>query len=127
MVDVVASIMIRDVITCDANDSVQKIATMMRDKGFGSLIVTEKDSPVGIVTERDLVQNVLSENLDASKVKIKKVMSSPLKSVDSRSTIEAAGQFMRENKIKKLPIIDKGKLVGLITQTDIVRYYEVLH
>ena len=125
MVDVVASIMIRDVITCDANDSVQEAANIMKDNGIGSLIITEKNNPAGIVTERDLVQKVLSKNLDASKTKIKKIMSFPLKSITSRETIEYASQYMREHKIKKLPVIDDGELIGIITQTDIVRYYQV--
>ena len=125
MVDVVASIMIRDVITCDANDSVQEAANIMKDNGIGSLIITEKSNPAGIVTERDLVQKVLSKNLDASKTKIKKIMSFPLKSITSRETIEYASQYMREHKIKKLPVIDDGELIGIITQTDIVRYYQV--
>jgi signal-transduction protein with cAMP-binding, CBS, and nucleotidyltransferase domain len=83
----------------------------------------ENKKPVGIMTERDLLKRVLSKSKQLGKKKVTEVMSENLVSVSPQIEIEEAARLMYEKKIKKLPVIEKGKLLGLVTLTDILRIH----
>ncbi len=123
MVDLVKDIMTSKVITCDIKDSVQDAAKKMRDNFISCLLVMKNKSPVGIITERDIVYRLVSKNLESGKVKVKEVMSSPLKSVAPEENVYYASRLMISNHIKKLPVIKHGRLFGIITQTDLTNYF----
>ena len=95
---------------------------LMQEKHLHNLIVMNKDEPIGIVTERDLVRKVLGENKDPTKLQIHEVMSSPLITISPEEDIQEAAKIMVEKDIRRLPVIERNKLVGLVTVSDITKY-----
>ncbi|MCX8153137.1 MAG: CBS domain-containing protein [Candidatus Bathyarchaeota archaeon] len=117
----VKDIMTEDVVTVDEHASVKEAAEAMNQHEIGCVIVVRKGEAVGILTERDLLKHVIVEGKDANATKVKEIMSSPLEVVSSDTSLEDAVQLMFKKKIKKLPVIREGKLLGLVSLTDIVR------
>jgi len=113
--------MVDEVITTDKDATVKDAVELMNKYEIGCLVVLENGKPVGIITERDLLKRVLAKSKDPSNTKVMEIMSKPLLSVTPNVEIEDAAKLMIQNKIKKLPIIEKGKLLGLVTLTDILR------
>jgi len=118
----VEDVMVEEVITVEADVPVMEAVKLMNVHEIGCLIVTKSGKPIGILTERDLLKRVLAESRDPEKTEICEVMSAPLMFVDPKIDIEDAVRFMFKVKIKKLPIVKRGKLLGLVTLTDLVRF-----
>lgn len=117
----VRSIMTTPVITIDVNSPVREAAKIMAEKRIGCIVVAEKEKPVGIATERDLLQRVVAKGLDASKVQMKKIMSQPLITVKGDVPIYRAARIMEKNKIRRLLVIENGEFTGIVTQRDLLR------
>jgi CBS domain-containing protein len=115
-------VMVREVITIDENASVKEAADIMNQFEIGSIIATRKGKAVGIITERDLLKRIVAEGKNAKKTRVKDIMSSPLVVITPNTDLEEAARLMFEKKIKKLPVIDQNRLVGLVSLTDIARY-----
>ena len=94
-------------------------AGIMGEKHIGSLIVTKYDTPVGIVTERDLLSKVLALGKDLKEEKVEAVMSYPLITIGPTAKIKEAAQMMIQKKA--LAVFDCGKLVGIVTASDLIR------
>ncbi len=118
----VEDVMVKEVVTVDANKTVKDAADIMNRYEIGCLIVVRRGKAVGILTERDLLKRVLSETRDPATTRIKEIMSKPLIVVESDTEMEDAARLMFKMKIKKLPIIQQGKLSGLVTLTDLARF-----
>ncbi len=116
----VSDIMRRDVVTCNEEETLDIVSRKMFEKGVGSIIVTKEGKPVGIITERDICYKVVSRNLIPSNIRAKDVMSKPLISINSKSDIYEAIKIMKENNIRRLPVIDGDKLLGIITERDLL-------
>ena len=114
-------IMIRKVITTTKDSTVEEAVKLMNEHEIGCLIVTEKNKAVGILTERDLLKRILAKSENLKRTKVGEVMSAPLVSVEPGVQIGDASKLMFEKNIKKMPIIRKGELLGLVTLTDILR------
>jgi CBS domain-containing protein len=114
--------MVREVITIDENLTVKEAAEVMNKFEIGCLIAVRKGKAIGIITERDLLKRVVAEARDANKTKVKDVMSSPLVVVEPSTDLEEAIRLMFQMKIKKLPVVDGKRLVGLVSLTDIARF-----
>ena len=110
----------KNVISIDSSMTVKDAATMMDDTNVGCVVITRGNAPIGIVTERDFVKRIVSQEMDLA-TPLADVMSFPLITVDSEDTIWDAAEIMKKNKIHKVPVQDDGKLVGIITTTDIVK------
>jgi len=115
----VRDIMTTWVATADPERSVRDAATIMAKARTGSLIIISKGKPVGIVTEGD-ISRALSEGANPDKVPIKKIMSKRLITVPADKRVEEAAKLMAEKQVKKLPVVEGGTLIGIVTQTDIV-------
>ena len=118
----VEDVMIKDVITVDASLTVKEAAQIMNKFEIGCLLALKDGKAIGILTERDLLKRVVAESRDAKKTKVTEVMSAPLIVVEPDMELEDAAKLMFEMKIKKLPVVDGKRLVGLITLTDIARF-----
>jgi CBS domain-containing protein len=118
----VEDVMVEDVVTVEADANVKRAVELMNKYEIGCLIVTKRGNPVGIVTERDMLTRVLAESLSPEKTKIADVMSRPLIVADPHMDIEQAARLMFKMKVKKLPVVSNGKLVGLVTLTDLARF-----
>lgn len=112
-------LMSSNVVTIDSEASVKDAASKMAQQEIGSLVVTERDKPVGIVTERDLLSRVLALGRNAEATQIRMVMSKPLICGRPDMDIVEAARFMVSRGIKKLPITHEGRLIGILTLTDL--------
>lgn len=115
-----SQIMTNDVLTIESSAQVIEAARKMDEKKIGCVIITEKGSPVGIVTERDIV-SLVAHNDKPISTPVRAIMSTPLVSVSSESTVWELAEEMKLKKIHKMPIMDKNKLVGIVTTADITR------
>jgi len=115
----VKEIMNTDVKTINLNSNVREAAELMSKSNIGGLIVVEDSKLVGIVTERDVMKKVVALNKSATKTKVKAVMTKKVIMIDPDKDVEEAAEIMLERKIKKLPIVYKNKLIGILTATDI--------
>lgn len=118
----VIDVMIEAVITVEEDATVKKAADIMNKHEIGCLIVTKREKAVGIVTERDMLARVLAESRNPEKTKVKDIMSRPLVVANPDMDIDEAAKLMFKMKLKKLPVVSNGKLVGLVTLTDLARF-----
>jgi CBS domain-containing protein len=116
----VKHIMSQDVVTITPEASMAEAAGIMGEKHIGSLIVTKYETPVGIVTERDLLSKVLALGKNPTEEKVEAVMSYPLITIGLTAKIKEAARIMIQKK-GRLAVFDKGKLVGVLTASDLVR------
>lgn len=118
----VADIMTREVVTTEASKTVIDAAKVMAAQGVGCLLVVNPaKKAVGIITERDLVSRVLAESFDPTKILVTDVMTTPLWTVSSDLSLAKAAEVMVRYKVRRLPVVDEGVLVGIITVTDLAR------
>jgi CBS domain-containing protein len=119
-------IMTKTIFTINPEASMYQAAKIMGEKHVGSLIVKKYDTPVGIVTERDLLTKVLALEKNLRTQKVENLMSYPLVSISSTTKIKEAAQTMI-NKKGRLAVFDSGKLVGIITASDLIRSLPEIH
>ncbi len=113
-------LMSQDIVTTAPEISLDEAARIMGEKHVGSLIVVNYKTPVGIVTERDLLSKVLAFGLFLKDEKVKEVMSFPLAGVSLTATIKEVAQLMTIKK-GRLAVFDAGMLVGIITASDLIK------
>lgn len=118
----VRSIMTKDVITIDISRGATEAARLMTDRHISSVIIIDKEQPVGIITERDFVKKICAKELEISKVKVGDIMSRILTYADPDTSIDVAIQRMLNHNIRRLPILTEGKVIGIITVTDLAKH-----
>ena len=118
----VRDIMTKEVITIDINQGVVEAAQIMADKHISSVVVVDKEQPIGIITERDFVKKICSKELEISKVKVSEVMYRIRTYADPETSIDVAIQRMLNHNIRRLPILSEGKVIGIITVTDLAKH-----
>jgi CBS domain-containing protein len=126
MADVVRDIMTKDIVTIDEGETALEAARIMSQRGISSLIVVKDGVPKGIITERDFVKKVCAKQLEASEIKIGTLMSRIRTVADPDTPIQVAVQRMANQGIRRLPIIQEGKVVGIVTVTDLARYLRTI-
>jgi CBS domain-containing protein len=92
----------------------------MNERGIGSVVVTDDNGVVGIFTERDMVRRVVAKQRDPLTTTVREVMSSPVVTCPPNTLLNDCGIVMTEKEIRRLPISDDGKLVGMITSRDLI-------
>jgi CBS domain-containing protein len=115
----VKDVMNKNVVVAKDSATVREASRVMKNYDIGSLVVLRGTEIIGIVTERDIVNSVASSK-DSDVTEIKDVMSKKVITVSPEQTIEEAVDMMVEHKIKKLPVVESGKIKGIITASDIV-------
>ncbi|MBT3579825.1 MAG: CBS domain-containing protein [Nitrosopumilus sp.] len=115
----VGDIMTKALISVNTKTTVFQVAKMMEQGGIGAVIVKKDDHLVGIITDRDYATKIVSHNI-SSDTPVEEIMSSPLITINFDESISAAAQRMTSKKIRKLGVTDNGKVIGLITSTDLV-------
>ena len=112
------------VLTLPISATVKQAAQLLKKARVGSIIITDNGKAVGIITERDIVNSVVAEDKDASKTALKSVMSRPLKVISASHSIQDAALALKENKLKRLPVVDKkGQMVGIVSEGDLLRVF----
>ncbi len=117
----VRDFMTKNVITIDAQKTVFEAAQLMSQKGTGDLVVMDGKTPVGIVTERDFVRRVIAKRKPLD-TKISEIMTTPLWTIYVDASLKEASRKMVSKRIRRLPVIENNKLVGIITATDFARH-----
>jgi len=123
----VKDVMVTNLITIEADDTVKKAAELMDKHDIGCLIVVSCGNPIGIVTERDMLQRIMLQKRDIAKTRVGNIMSAPLIATTPETDIRDAVRLMNERRIKKLPVVQEGELIGLVSLTDVMRslaYFE---
>ena len=117
----VRDVMSSPVVTMNEDEWSNKVAAAMDRGDLGAIIVTnEEGKSIGIITERDLVIRVLSKNLKPDSVKAKEIMTTPLVTIEPEATITEAARRMNRLDIRRLGVIYKGNLVGIISSKDVL-------
>lgn len=126
----VGDIMTKKVVVVPYGASVSEVARLMKRHGIGSVIVVEDKSgkhAKGIITERDIVHKILATKRDPYKIPVEEIMSKPLRVVRPDTTIEDAAKAMRENKVKRLPVVNENnELIGVLSEGDIMKIFPVV-
>ncbi|MEA2090609.1 MAG: CBS domain-containing protein [Thermoproteota archaeon] len=117
----VRDIMTKNVKTARRDFTIREVVRKMNKFNIGSVVIVQEKRPVGIITERDILRKIVEPGLDPTMMKAGEVMSSPLILIDKETSVEEAARLMAKRGIKKLPIVQDEKLVGIITSMDIVR------
>lgn len=105
--------------------SVYDAIVLMVDANVGSLLVLEEGEPVGIVTERDYLRRVALTERTARAMRIREVMSAPVVSVTSDTTVDECMEIMTERRFRHLPVLDDGELAGIVSIGDVVKFKTV--
>lgn len=121
----VKEIMSNSVVSVDSSVAATDAAKMMEDADVGAIAVLENGSPVGIVTDRDFAIKIAAHSYPLD-TPIRRMMSSPLISIDPNSDLWTASDLMSSRNVRKLPVIDDDRIVGIITSSDLVKYFASL-
>jgi CBS domain-containing protein len=116
----VGNIARREFVTIDEEASVESAAALMRDRNLGSLIVTRKGLPVGIVTERDMLRKILADARDPRSVRVDAIMTSSLVTIEHDQPLSQAIDLMNRRRLRRMLVTENGKLVGIFTQRDVL-------
>lgn len=126
----VKDFMTTGVIHVSSDDTVQKAIEVMTERNISCVVVVESESssrPVGLITERDLIKRVLKQGKSPKTLKAKDVMTNSLVTISEEATLEEAMRTIEGMKIRRLPVINSSGVIGLITQTDIVKETYSIH
>jgi len=107
-------------ITVERDMDVQTAARIMRDRGIGSLFVTNGKEIVGILTDTDMVRRVVAAGADTQKTTVEQIMSAPILTIEENKTVLDANDLMAQTHIRHLGVTQDGKLVGMISVRDLV-------
>ena len=116
----VRDVMSKDVRVVRPDTTVREVVATMNKFDIGSIIVVQGDRPVGIITERDILRRLVEPCLAPETLTARQVMTSPVQTITENASIEEAAKLMAKKRVKRLPVMNDGKLVGIITFSDIV-------
>jgi len=109
-----------DPLIIDADESLLEAAKAMRDRGLGNFLVSVRGELKGIVTERDILNRVAADNLLASSILVRKIMTSPMISITADTPLTDAVKLMAKHRIRTLFVTDNGKPLGILNMRSIV-------
>lgn len=126
----VGDIMTKTVIVVPFGKPLSEVTKLMKKHAIGSVIVVDDKAgkhAKGIITERDIIHKILARGGDPYKTPVEKVMASPLRVVKAETTIEDAAHAMRENRVKRLPVVNQNnELIGILSEGDIMRIFPIV-
>ena len=117
----VKQIMSNSVVSVDSSITATDAAKMMEDTGVGAIVVLDHNIPIGLVTDRDFAIKITAHSYPID-TPVRRIMSSPLISIDPNSDLWVASDLMSTRKVRKLPVIDDDHVVGMITSSDIIKH-----
>lgn len=113
-------------VVANSSDTIFMISNLMKERKVGSIIIINEDEqnyPIGIITERDIVRRVISDNKDPKNTKANEIMSKPLITIETNTYVYDVSVKMAKNKIRRLPVVKGKTLSGIVTITDIIKYF----
>jgi CBS domain-containing protein len=124
--DLVQDIMTKDVVAVDENTTALDAARLMTEKGISSLIIEKDHAPVGIISERDFVKKICLKDRLPSTINVGSIMSKIQTYASPDTPVDVAVQRMVNHKIRRLPVISDGKVIGIITVTDLAKHLRTI-
>ncbi len=121
--DLARGVMTKGVITVAPHQTVGDALRLMIDHDIGAVVVASDDAPVGVFTERDLTRRMLEEG-DLLHRDVNEIMSSPVLTAEPDTEVDRIFELMSANGIRRLPIVEDGKLVGIVTERDLLRWVD---
>ena len=115
----IKDIMSKEVFTIDSNETVINAAKLMKKKGVGCLVVIEDKKAIGIITERDVTEKFVGDGMNPL-TKVRDIMSTPVYTTEPERDAVGIAFVTEKLKIKKIPVMDKGRLIGIVTDTDLL-------
>ncbi|MEM3442538.1 MAG: CBS domain-containing protein [Candidatus Bathyarchaeia archaeon] len=116
----VRDVMSKDVRVVSTANTMKEVVATMNKFDIGSIVVVQGDRPVGIITERDILRKIVEPCLAPETLTARQVMTSPVLTINENATLEEAAKLMAKKRVKRLPVMNNGKLVGIVTFTDVV-------
>jgi len=124
----IRSIMTKDVVTISQDSSIIEAAKLIVSKSVSGLVIVDKNNPIAIISENDIIKGIISK-----RTKIRDVMSNDFMVISPMTTFSEINKYLREKRIKRFPVVENERLIGLITETDIIeatrdftRFHEVV-
>ncbi|MBI4896113.1 MAG: CBS domain-containing protein [Candidatus Aenigmarchaeota archaeon] len=117
----ISSVMKKSVKMLKPSDTALKAVRSMNTNRIGCVLIVDKGKLLGVITERDVLRSIVSENQKPKSILCKTMMSSPVKTIEDTDDVIDAIDLMATYKIKKIPVLHNKKVVGIITVTDILR------
>lgn len=115
----VRDVMNSPVISASSDNTIEDVASIMKEHTIGSIIIMENEKPLGIVTDWDIVSNAVAKDLKPSMLKAKDIMQE-LHTIEGEEGVTVAARLLRQHNIKRLGVVYKGKLVGIISASDVI-------
>jgi CBS domain-containing protein len=115
----VGEFMTTRLVTMDGTDTLTAAAQEMRDSAIGDVIVTSGDAVIGIVTDRDITVRGVADGLDVSSATLSQILSQDVVTVTQYDDAVAAADLMRTYGVRRLPVIEEGRLIGLVSLGDL--------
>jgi len=113
-------IMVKNVITVEPNATVKSAVELMNAHDISSLVVVNHEVPIGIATEQDMLRRVIHKSRVPEKTRVSDIMSKPVIVAPPNMHVHEASKLMLERNIRRLPVVENGRLVGLVTLTDLI-------
>ena len=117
----VFDVMSTDVVSSGMDEPLDRAVKRMIERDVGSIVVTDGQSAVGIITKGDVLRKAFLRGIDAKDVTVKEIMTKPAVTIEPDATLEEASKLLATKHVSKLAVEKDGKLVGVITATDIIR------
>ncbi|MFI9641024.1 CBS domain-containing protein [Micromonospora sp. NPDC051925] len=115
----VGEFMTTRLVTMDGNDTLTAAAQEMRDSAIGDVVVTDGDDVVGIVTDRDITVRAVAGEMDPNRTTLRQIISRDVITVSQYDDAVAAADLMRTYAVRRLPVVEDGRLVGLVSMGDL--------
>lgn len=122
----VADIMTREVAVIDPTATVEDALHLMRQRGISSLLVRPQspNDDWGIMTKRDIISKVVADDYNPESLQVKQIMTKPILRIPPDMSLRQVSSMMIENRVRRLPVFDHGRLVGIVSDTDLFRAVE---
>lgn len=117
----VADLMRTEVVTASRESSVSEVATAMRNENVGSIVIVEDDAPIGVVTDRDVAVRIAADQLDPEEMTAEGMMTEDPVTVESDTGMFDLCATMSEEGVRRMPVVEDGRLVGIVTLDDLTR------
>lgn len=111
-----------NVVSLSPEASLKEASELMAKQKIGSIVIIDNNKPVGIITERDFATKIMLKNYSAHS-KVSEVMSSPVVYISSNQSVADVIDIMANKEIRKIPVIDEGKVIGIVTGTEFLRLF----
>src|SRR4051812_20957654 len=115
----VQEIMTVEVATATPDTTLEDVATMMRDEDTGAIPVVDGDEITGIITDRDIVIRAIAEGKDPVETTVEDILTGNLETIEPDTDVEEAAQMMSRRQIRRLPVVENGRLIGMLSLGDI--------